>query len=594
MDRKTVMCLKLGSSMAIGGLLGFFAFGAAAQTPAASRLGAIKARLDQIRQTFERLPPKHQALVDGYSHPVHLSRVFDKLEQRISRAQGSKRALAPREPGKALAEADPNVSAVNDPSTDLDFSSFDGLTQSETHTAMCGNQVVVGFNDTGSLLQTDGLSIGGAAVSSDRGRTFRDIGAINTGSDLTLLFGDPVLNCSDPSTFFYTQISPFFIPDPKAPPGFFLLVAGLGISKSTDGGNTWGNPVTVTSKDGFTHFLDKEWTAIDPSNPSRMYVSYTDFDLSGTSTACPHQARAAIEVVASTDAGQTFGAPAIVDEVCGFDQAVQASHLAVSSRGTLYVLWERFTTTATELRITSIAPGGKPLPSVLIDQKVPGGDTFLVLEPGENSGLVFETDLQGEFRDQVGIDLAVDRSGGPNDGTVYVVWDDGRGKSISDIATAQTVNQNADFITAGSYAFTDVLFSRATDGVHFSPATQVNSDRQPLKGRRGHDHFQPAIAVDPSGTVGICWYDRRNDPQNFRIERFCARSKNGGKSWDETRVKGTSFAPLHRMDFIPNPAYMGDYDGLTSDFNGKTRGFVGAFQVMSSGMNPDVKAFRFE
>src|SRR5215467_9524422 len=170
--------------MAIVGLLGSFAFGAAAQTPAPP-LDAIKARLDLTRQTFERLPPKHQALVDGYSHPVHLSRVFDKLAQRISSAQGSKRALLPREPGKALAEADPNVSVVNDPSTDLDFSLFDGLTQSETHTAMCGNQVVVGFNDTGSFLQTNGLSISGAAVSSDRGRTFRDIGALTPPIDIS-------------------------------------------------------------------------------------------------------------------------------------------------------------------------------------------------------------------------------------------------------------------------------------------------------------------------------------------------------------------------------------------------------------------------
>jgi len=36
------------------------------------------------------------------------------------------------------------------------------------------------------------------------------------------------------------------------------------------------------------------------------------------------------------------------------------------------------------------------------------------------------------------------------------------------------------------------------------------------------------------------------------------------------------------------------YDGLTTDFTGKTKGFIGAFEWMSSGMNPDVKSFKFE
>jgi hypothetical protein len=48
------------------------------------------------------------------------------------------------------------------------------------------------------------------------------------------------------------------------------------------------------------------------------------------------------------------------------------------------------------------------------------------------------------------------------------------------------------------------------------------------------------------------------------------------------------------LDFVTAINYMGDYDGLTSDFTGKTKGFVGAFEWMSSGMNPDVKAFKFE
>jgi hypothetical protein len=581
-------------------LFGLLSAGAAAQTSAdAAKTGAFRQRLDQIRGAFEQLPPKHQALLDGYSHAVHLSRNYDKIAPRLLQARAANKPLSRREFGKLLAEVDPGVSAVNDPSSDFDNSLFAGMTQSETHTAMCGNQVVVGFNDSGSFIQTfvdtfggGPVSFSGAAVSSDRGRTFRDIGVMNPGPD-GFLQGDPVLMCSDPNTFFYSQINAF---------GDFPGFASIAVSKSTDGGNTWGDPVSSVAKvlasrfHPLGHFLDKNWSTIDPSNPARMYVSYTDFDMTGASPGCGPQFRIAIEVVASTDGGKTFGSPIIVDEECGNDFGVQGSHLAVSSHGLLYVLWERFTPTTVELRISSIAPGGTPTPSVVIDQRVLGGDTFLSLELGffGPNHFTLETDLQGEFRDLVALDLAVDHSGGRNDGTVYVTWDDGRGKSISDIASAEFVNTNAPFVTAGSYAFTDVLFSSSTDGIHFSRPVKVNSDKQPLRGRRGHDHFQPALAVDPFGTVGICWYDRRNDRQNLLVERFCARSDDGGKTWDETRVKGTSFAPIHRFDLAVNPAYMGDYDGLTSDFSGKTRGFIGAFQVMSSGMNPDVKAFAFK
>src|SRR5262249_40480300 len=151
----------------------------------------------------------------------------------------------------------------------------------------------------------------------------------------------------------------------------------------------------------------------------------------------------------------------------------------------------------------SIAPGGAPTPSVLIDQRVLGGDTFLSLETGFGpKNFTLETDLQGEFRDLVALDLAVDHSGGRNDGTVYVTWDDGRGKSTADLPSAELVNPNAPFVTGGSYAFPDVLFSSSADGIHFSRPVKVNSDTQPLRSRRGHDHFQPAIAVDPFGTLG--------------------------------------------------------------------------------------------
>src|SRR5262249_21049426 len=149
------------------------------------------------------------------------------------------------------------------------------VTQSETHTAMCGNQVVVGFNDSGSEFQTvffgpGGSSFSGAAVSSDGGKTFHDIGFVNPGADFNnFLAGDPLVTCTDPSTFFYVQLLET------------ATHSAVAISKSTDGGNTWGDPQEAVGKPAFTvvppfafaaHFLDKPWTVIDPKNPQRMFI----------------------------------------------------------------------------------------------------------------------------------------------------------------------------------------------------------------------------------------------------------------------------------------------------------------------------------
>ena len=609
--------------------------------PNADRIAALKARFDQVKTMFDGAPINHQMLMSGNSRILTAAAIVDKMSTAVSSGKTfSHKSWSNRAP-----IANPGVVSVNDNSTDLDFSSFDGMSQNTTSTAMCGSQVVVGFNDTGSLFQsvffgTGGVSTSGVAVSSDGGKTFSDLGFVNPGADD--LLGDPVVTCSDSSTFFMTQVG---------------AGASIALSTSTDGGNTWADPQLVAFKPSCVvkrgicvtiHFLDKPWTAIDPSNPQKMYVTYTDFDTSNTSPGCGNQTRTAIELVSSTDGGQTFTQPVIIDEQCGVGVGVQASHLAVSSHGVVYIAWERFTATGTtmgttEVRVTHLNPDGSVAPSVLVDQKVMGGDTLLVVRnkneggiEGSGSGASLETNLQGGFRDLYGLDLAVDHSAGPNNGTVYVTWDDARNKSVPDLAgfrispvtpfQLSVINSILPFLnlpkfdpnnfpgqvdlsfisrlpaifTTGRYGFTDIRVSTSKDGVNFMPSAQVNSDRQPKVGG-GHDHFQPAIATDSTGRAAICWYDRRNDPQNFQIERFCAQSKNG-RDWDDFRVPIAPFAPIHRLDFALflgstttlDQNNMGDYDGLASDFTGKNKGFIGAFQWMSSGMNPDVKAFSFQ
>jgi hypothetical protein len=107
----------------------------------------------------------------------------------------------------------------------------------------------------------------------------------------------------------------------------------------------------------------------------------------------------------------------------------------------------------------------------------------------------------------------------------------------------------------------------------------------------------PGVAVDNTGKVGVCFYDRRRDSFNFLFDRFCATSTNAGRTWTNTRQTTNSSTPIHATDGFINPFYLGDYDGLATDFEKASPGFIGAFQIVNStGVfvpNPDVVATKF-
>ena len=561
------MKAKLSVGLSLSLCLVAVATTASAQVDAV-RLKTINHRLQQQLKTYNRFPANIRQAMDGNSNAAHIAGMFKNMIPALSKpmTRPAFSALAKQQ----LALASNGVSSVSDPSTDSDFSAFAGFTQSETSTAWCGSNVVVGFNDSGSYLSTlingtGGASFSGVAVSSNRGATFKDLGAVPPGSNVNnFLEGDPQVACTSSSNFYYAQL--FATSDSSGNP-----LASLGVSTSTDGGNSWSDPVPALNKDGFSHSIDKEWLSVDPSNPKRLYLSYTDFDFTFSSVACPNDLRTAIEVVSSKDGGATWGTPVVVDTVCGFSDAVQGSHVVVGSTGQVNLAWVHFTNFpigTRELRFTSYAPGKKPKGYTVADGIVGGGDTFY---------------LQGSYRDFLGLDMNVDRSGTSTDGTIYLTWDDGRDKSIPDFVS-----------NSGNYAYADVLLDYSTDGGatwRFAPV-KVNSDRQPRTGF-GHDHYQPGVAIDSTGKIAVCWYDRRNDASNFVVERYCGTSTDGS-TWVNSKVAVPGFEPEHGTDFLINSIYMGDYDGLTSDFTKANPGFIGAFGDISSKGNPDVKAFSFQ
>lgn len=388
-------------------------------------------------------------------------------------------------------------------------------TQSETSIAVTGQNVVIGWNDSAVCCIAGATRFSGFGVSHDGGATFTDQGVIPAPSGVDL-FGDPSVVADSAGNFYYASL---------AARG---SLSGLAVSKSTDGGTTF--PIIRRADIDPTRslFQDKEYLAADtsPTSPfqGNLYIAWGSFGIFDVD----------IDFARSTDGGLTwFSAIAISGASGGRNGAVPA----VDRAGRVYVAWEDFR--------SGLLTGQ----AIFINRSDNGGATFsgerkvadvVAIGSQENCGGQLLPTLNGSIRVTEFPTIAVDKSSGPNDGNVYIAWND---------------NRNGD---------PDILFSRSTDGgLTWSDPIRVNNDATST------DQFMPWMTVDPSGVIYIIWYDRRLDPVDNRlIDVFVARSTDGGVTFGNGRVTTVAFdvPPLNpNFDPVFSDCYMGDYNGITAD-----------------------------
>jgi hypothetical protein len=530
------------------------------------------------KDILNRLRPEiRDRLSFGGQELLAIADKVDKIKQATVNSQGGK-THGPKGLPQGLG-SDPF--AVEDFATRLG-----GMTQSETSVAWCGPNALIGFNDSGSLVATlfltptpsGSISANGWSRSTNAGGSYTDMGALTAepipaGLMFRDLFGDPGLACTSSSNFYYSSLALDTGPD------FSFADSGISVSRSTDGGASFGPAVMAASKDANTHFLDKPWMAVSPgptasADDDVIHITYTDFDFSAfenpDTAVCPNDVRVAIEHVRSTDGGATWSDPQVIEEVCNFTdptaQFLQGSQVETGVGDDVYVAWEHFmfdfsaNVETRDIRIRKSTDGGQSF-----------GDTNVVtsLKPIGDG-----TVLQGLFRDFLDLQgLGVDRSSGPHSGSVYISFQDGSNRSKPD-----------PFGFCGGapeYCFGDVLATRSDDGgATWSGPVRINDDSLTL----GIDQFMPALDVDRSGNVWVAFYDRRRDTRNFLIDTFVAKSTNGGAKWTNSRATSRNFAPVTGwQDLFINPAYMGDYIAVAADSLGSSPGVIAAWGDNSLG-----------
>jgi len=232
----------------------------------------------------------------------------------------------------------------------------------------------------------------------------------------------------------------------------------LWVFKSTDQGESFDQVYQMTNS---TAFEDKEWatTDLNPASPfaNYLYCSWTRFSF-GTE----------ILLVRSTDEGITWSNLVSVSD----ESSVQGSFPAVGPNGELYVVWHGFS-------------GGD---QIMFDKSTDGGVTF-------GTDIIIDNAPNAWFPH-----MAVDLSGGPRNGYIYVTWNDER---------------NGD---------DDAFVCYSSDGGDtWSTPIRVNND--PIG--NGKIQYWPSVAISELGEISILFYDTRNTPNNSFIEAYIARSIDG-------------------------------------------------------------------
>jgi len=300
-------------------------------------------------------------------------------------------------------------------------------------------------------------------------------------------------------------------------------------SRSTNGGTTWSNPVTVVTA-GRNGNVDKNWIACDNTPSSPFYGNcYTEWDDNGLGNQ--------LYMSTSTDGGLTWGRKKTPGGFHGL-----GGQPVVQPNGTVIVPYFNGSQIGA---FRSTNGGGKWSNAVLV------------------SNVSFHT-VAGNLRTSPLPSAEIDGSG-----KVYVVWED------------------SSFRSGGSS--NDIVMSTSTDGVTWSPLVRIPIDATSST----VDHFIPGIALDrnTSGNtahLGLTYYYypvANCTLATCQLNVGFISSTDGGANWSAP----TAIAGPMTMSWLPDTSQgrmVGDYISTSFDANGLAHGVFAVANAPSAG-GPD-------
>jgi hypothetical protein len=413
------------------------------------------------------------------------------------------------------------TSLSSDPYTN---SSSQHATEVEPDTFSAGSTIVSAFQ-VGRFFDGGASNIGWAR-STDGGGTWTK-GFL---PGITSVAGGSFARVSDPSVAYDASHNVWLIaslPLPGAGAG-----AAVVVNRSTAGGATWGNPVTVASAgagNAGTN-LDKSWIACDNTATSPFYGHcYVEWDDNGNGNR--------IKMSTSTDGGLTWGTARETANAAGG----LGGQPVVQPNGTVVVPANNANETA-----------------IIAFRSTNGGASW------GNAATVTSISthtVAGSLRTGPLPSAEIDAAG-----RVYVVWQDCRFRS--------------------GCAANDIVMTTSADGVTWSQVVRI-----PIHSTGGtFDHFIPGIAVDKSTSgasadLGLAYYYYPNascTTSTCQLDAGFVSSADGGQTWTSpVQVAGALRTPWLANT---NQGYMvGDYIS-TSFASGSARSVFASATAPSGGV----------
>jgi hypothetical protein len=312
----------------------------------------------------------------------------------------------------------------------------------------------------------------------DGGRTWKR--AALSRSQRLATDGDPALpgtGGADPSVYFDANGRAYFVTETSGPfPNKVYLLP------STDGGRSWGQPVRAT-------LGDRAFMGIDGHRPLTEHL-YVGTVLVG-STFDTLRFHRALAIAASHDGGASFNEAEVV--LGTDDEAVLTfGGLHVGPRREVYAVYQ------TLLRPLKADTGNVVRYRIAVSRDY--GNTFAISAPSPAFRGTFREPHNGELG--MGFTTAIDLSGGPHHGRIYIASLDGRGARY------------------------DLKLTWTDDaGQTWSAPVMINDNRGAAR------HGNPAMAVNRHGVIGLMWYDRRRLRQTTCYDVYLSGSVDGGRSF---------------------------------------------------------------